>query len=137
MKKILDRKTYNTDTAILVAESWSSHSDAGSMLYQTRHGAYFLFVQPPQNPADSYLKPLSDDEALKWLQAHAEHLIEQYFGHFPEAGAAERRWTVRIPENLARRVETIACGKGMPLNRYLMRCLERCVTADGQPRTDN
>jgi hypothetical protein len=140
MKRILGGKTYNTDTAVKVHERWfhGAHGDtSGSVLYQTRHGAFFLFIQPPQDPADAYLQPLSDDEALDWCQQHAPHLVGQYFGEFPEAGAAERRWTIRIPENLARRIETVAHEKGIPINRYVMRCLERNVIADSHPRSDN
>src|SRR2546426_1002909 len=134
MKKILDGKTYNTNTALKVHEVWSNDGGggtSGSVLYQTKHGAFFLFVQPPQDPAESYLRPVSDDEALDWCQNHAPHLVDQYFGEFPEGGAAERRWTIRIPENLARRVEAAAQKKGIPINRYVMRCLERSVVADG------
>jgi predicted DNA binding CopG/RHH family protein len=133
-------KTCNTDTAIKLHEKWVDRGHgctSGWILYQTKHGAFFLFVQPPQDPAESYLQPLSDDEALERCQNHAPNLVEQYFGDFPEAGAAERRWTIRIPENLARRVEAVAQEKGMPINRYVMRCLERNVVVDGHPRTDN
>jgi hypothetical protein len=50
----------------------------------------------------------------------------------PEGGAAERRLTLRIPNGLAKRLEAIADSKGMPLNRYMNRCLERCAAEDGK-----
>ena len=77
--------------------------------------------------------PLTDTEAQTRLEASANHLVEQYFGPMPEGGAAERRLTIRVPGNLADRVEAAAKGKGLSLNSYAMRCFERCAAADGQP----
>jgi predicted HicB family RNase H-like nuclease len=68
------------------------------------------------------------------LEKYANHLVEQYFGAMPEVGAAERRLTIRIPTNLADRVEKAAEAKGLSLNSYVMRCFERCATQDGQRR---
>jgi predicted HicB family RNase H-like nuclease len=74
----------------------------------------------------------ADTEAQQFLEKHANHLVESVFGTFPEAGAAERRLTIRIPGNLADRVEAAAQAKNLSLNSYAMRCFEQCVTADGQ-----
>ena len=42
---------------------------------------------------------MTDDEAMDTVQKHAPHLVDQYFGPFPEGGAAERRMTIRkIPK---------------------------------------
>lgn len=77
--------------------------------------------------------PVTDAEAQALLEKHANHLVEQYFGEMPEGGAAERRLTIRIPGNLADRLEAVAKSHGQSLNTYAMRCFERCVAADGQP----
>ena len=79
------------------------------------------------------INPLTDAEAQNWLEKYANHLVETYFGAFPEFGAAERRLTIRIPENLAARMESAAQAKNLSLNSYAMRCFEQCAQADGRP----
>jgi hypothetical protein len=130
MKRIIDGKTYNTDTATKIAKFYYS-PDESIDLYQNRHGAFFEFWADYYGPG---IRPLTDAEALAWLEKHANHLVEQYFGAMPEGGAAERRLTIRVPVNLAERVEKAAEAKGLSLNSYAMRCFERCATQDGQPR---
>ncbi|WP_370631572.1 toxin-antitoxin system HicB family antitoxin [Methylovirgula sp. HY1] len=41
--------------------------------------------------------------------------------------------TIRVPGNLADRLEAVAAAKQLSLNSYAMRCFERCVAQDGQP----
>ncbi|MGH7089901.1 MAG: toxin-antitoxin system HicB family antitoxin [Stellaceae bacterium] len=131
MKRIIGGKTYNTDTAALVASVSNQYSEAGSDLYQTRHGAFFKVVTDHSGEEQTLL-PMTDSEAQIFLEKFANHLLEQYFGPFPEAGAAERRLTIRIPGNLADRLEAAAKARGLSLNSYAMRCFELCATADGQ-----
>jgi hypothetical protein len=102
-------------------------------IYQTRHGAFFkVVVQHDGSTWD--LKPLNDDEAMGLLQRKGKsELVEQYFGPFPEGGAAERRLTVRLPANLVKRIEAAAEMRNQALNAYIMRCLEQSVAADGHP----
>ena len=91
IKRIISGKTYNTDTSSLIY-----HADADpaglrhQALYQTRHGAFFLFWSDA-DVGESGLKPLSDSEALEWLERMEADpaIIERLFGVFPEAGAAE------------------------------------------------
>jgi predicted HicB family RNase H-like nuclease len=130
VKKIISGQTYNTDTATRVHEFTYHGDDCYQGLFQTRHGAFFLW-EYDAGASWGDLKPLSDEEARKWLEQHANHLLEQYFGPFPEGGAAERRLTVRLPANLARRLEALAEEKGLSLNSYVMRCFEKCAAADG------
>jgi predicted HicB family RNase H-like nuclease len=137
MKRIIDGKSYDTETAGLVAEAWSPVGGDGAKLYQTRHGAYFLWAQflTPSDNTVQELRPLSDDEAQKWLEQNANHLVEEHFGAMLEGGAAERRLTLRLPNNLAKRLDAIAQARRMSLNRYVTRCLERCAAEDGKPTT--
>ncbi len=134
MKLIIKGVAYNTDTATRVASGGPSDpSDlAGWELYQTRHGAFFMVVTD-HDGEDMWIKPYSDADAQALLEKHANYLMEEVFGPFPEAGAAERRLTIRVPGNLADRLEAAAKAKGLSLNSYAMRCFERCATADGQP----
>ena len=134
MKRIIDGKSYNTDTATKVAGCENLHPDSFAWwgLYQTRHGAFFEVVMDDYDQLQEF-RPLSDSEAQTLLEKRANHLVEQYFGPMPEGGAAERRLTIRLPGNLADRVETAARVKGLSLNSYAMRCFEQCAAADGQP----
>ena len=129
MKRIIDGKTYNTDTATRVIDWVHPHDDVAWVVYQNRHGAFFVVESVHY---DTTIRPLSDAEAQNWLERHANHLVETYFGNFPELGAAERRLTIRIPENLAARIEIAAKGRQLSLNSYAMRCFEQCAQADGQ-----
>ncbi len=137
MKKIIGGKSYNTETATkVVGGDNSEYSEAWWGLYQTRHGAFFQVVVDHDGETTLKFGPVTDEEALDTLQKHAPHLVDQYFGPFPEGGAAERRMTIRIPENLAERIERAAEAKSLSLNSYAMRCFERCVAADGHPKQE-
>lgn len=133
MKRIIDGQTYNTDTATQVFfESADDPSMAWWALYQTRHGAFFKVLVDHDGETTTFT-PLSDADAQAVLEKRANHLVEQYFGPFPEGGAAERRLTIRVPGNLAERMEAAASAKSLSLNAYAMRCFEQCVAKDGQP----
>ena len=137
MRRIKNGTAYDTDTGELIKEVGFNDAspDQGERLYRTRNGAFFLWAQyltPGYNVATDIF-PLADEDAQKWLEKYADNLVEQYFGEMPEGGAAERRLTLRIPNNLATRIEEIAEAQKIPLSRYMRRCLERCATEDGKP----
>jgi predicted HicB family RNase H-like nuclease len=135
IKRIIGGKAYNTDTSALVHEVFDeinlSWYDA---LYQTKHGAFFTYSIDQERDAVG-VKPLSDDEAQKWLEDREVDaaVIEQYFGAFPEGGAAESRITLRLPGNLYHRVSASAETANLSLNTYIMRLIERSEShaADG------
>jgi hypothetical protein len=125
-KRIINGKSYNTDTAVLVHEVSAREDMIYDGLYQTKHGAYFRYWYDEEREAGGIM-PLSDDEAQRWLERHKApaYLIERYFGDLPEGGAAEVRITVRLPGNLYSRVAISAAAANLSLNSYLMRLLER------------
>jgi predicted HicB family RNase H-like nuclease len=135
MKRIIDGRSYNTDTATCVAAVRRGPDDSYPFehLYQTRHGAFFRYGMDETCDDGPEILPATDAEAQAFLEKYANHLVEQYFGAMPEAGAAERRLTIRVPGNLAERAEAVASAKGLSLNAYVMRCLEHSVAGDGQP----
>jgi predicted DNA binding CopG/RHH family protein len=134
VKRIIGGKSYNTDTATEVfSESASEPSMGWWALYQTRHGAFFKLVVDHDGETMS-LTPLSDADAQALLEKRANHLLEQYFGPFPEDVATERRLTIRVPGNLADRIETTAKAKGLSLNTVAMRCFEQYADAADAPR---
>jgi predicted HicB family RNase H-like nuclease len=135
MKRIIHGQTYNTETAteVFVAGAGSPFSDGWWGLYQTRAGAFFKIVANHDGAEVLEFGPIADYEAQKLLEKHANHLVEKYFDVI-EGGSAERRLTVRLPINLARRVEEAAEKKNASVNAYVMRALERAVKEDGAPQ---
>lgn len=135
MKRIINGKTYNVATATPVFED--GPDDGFSMawwgLYQTRHGEFFKVMIDHDGETVLEFRSVTDTDARALLEKHANHLVEQYLGDMPEASVAARRLTIRIPGNLADRLETVAKAQGKSLNTYAMRCFERCVASDGQP----
>ena len=134
MRKIIAGTAYDTETADLITTA-HGHSDDVASLYRTRNGAFFLWFQyvTPGYTVRVELEPFDDEKARKWLEDNANDLVEKYFGEMPDGGAAERRLTLRMPNNLAERLEGIAKSKDVSLNRHIVRCLERCAAEDGKP----
>jgi HicB family len=52
----------------------------------------------------------------------------------PEGGAAERRLTIRVPGNLADRVEAAAKARGLSLNSYATRSFGQSTATDEKVR---
>ena len=101
MIRVIDGKRYNTETADKIAD-WDNGcytSDFGyydEELYRTKNGAWFLVrsggpmtcmavsVGSNCRTGSSDLSPMSDNDALEWLQDHsgesdAVAAIEKYF----------------------------------------------------------
>ncbi len=96
MIKIIDGRRYDTDKAELVASvSYSNPSDFhyfSEDLYRTRNGNWFIHgeggamskyaVQVEQNSwsGGAEIRPLSEDQAYRWLEEIGEvDAIEKYF----------------------------------------------------------
>jgi hypothetical protein len=97
MKKIIDGKRYDTETAEEVA-SWSygNHGDfnrAEETLYRTKHGRWFLHgeggprsrfartVRQNEWSGGSTIEALTEAEAKAWLERNsANDALETYFG---------------------------------------------------------
>ena len=121
MRRIKNGKAYDTETGDLIVERGGDERDEWiHRLYRTREGAYFLYEsgpQPGEQPDEYYsaelIRPLTDEAAKQWLERNANPLVEKYFGEVPEAGAAERRFTLR----------TLRQSGGAPCNdRASQRC---------------
>jgi hypothetical protein len=136
-KRIIDGRTYNTQTATRLG-SWFYWDDNPSeprdgatsqTLYQTRHGAFFLYCQNEIAElweAHEWIEPLASEEAQKWMEQQCSpEEIEAVFGTLPEAGDAEARITIRMPETLRRRLASVAEHRRQSLNAWIVRCLER------------
>src|SRR5690348_15168646 len=124
-KRIIDGKTYNTETATLLGQWEADDTPIEEALFKTRHGAYFIYVFLDTKP-DEWIKPLTAAEAQSWMEEHSRpELIEAEFGDMPEAGDPEARITLRIPETLRKRIAAIAEQRKQSVNAWIQRCLER------------
>ena len=102
MKKILEGKVYNTETATELHHYWNGlgTSDFGNIsewLYRTAKGAYFIHGKG--GPMTKYGVPvgnngrgsgekidvLTKEEAMEWLENHdGDDAIEEYFSDMIE-----------------------------------------------------
>ncbi len=134
-KRIIDGKTYNTETATQLAgrDEDEGQYTYGDYLFQTRHGAFFRYTYLDGAAEDDYegITPLSPDEARKWLEEKVSwnpDLIETLFGEMPEAGSGEAKFTLRMPESLRARLAERADANKQSLNAWMVRCLENCAS---------
>lgn len=139
MRRIKEGVAYDTNTGELIKEVGfnDAYPDQGQRLYRTRSGAFFVWEQYVVETYGGYraeedIAPVSDEQAQQWLEKYGNELVEKYFGEMPEGGAAERRMTLRLPNNVATRIEALAKAKDMSASRYIRLCLESCIAQDGQ-----
>lgn len=103
MKRIIDGKTYNTETAVLIADFWNglSSGDFHSLseeLYLTRKGTFFIageggaltsYAEAYANMSGSGagIRVISQEAALAWCEAHDFiDEAELYFSDLIEEG---------------------------------------------------
>ena len=97
MKKVINGKRYDTETATKVADdSYSNYGDFGywsEEIYRTKRGNWFLVgeggamspyaraVGQNETRGGSVIIPFTKKEALAWLEAHTEdsEAYEEYF----------------------------------------------------------
>lgn len=85
MKRIIDRVTYDTDSAkrIASADHGEEVSQASWHLYQTKSGAYFE-TEFDHDGAPLDICPVTKDQAKKFVELNANDLVEEYFGTMEE-----------------------------------------------------
>jgi hypothetical protein len=97
ISRIIDGKKYNTETADLIADYWNGRGggDFGALseeLYLTKRGTWFLAysggaltyaaVSCGNNGkcGSKGIRPLSPEDAMEWLEEHAEtEALETHF----------------------------------------------------------
>ena len=122
-KRIIDGKTYNTETATLLSGA-EFENGIREYLFKTRHGAYFLYAAVTDDP-DERLVPLSVEDAKRWTGKNAAaDICEAEFGDAPDEGGPEARFTMRMPETLRKRIAAIAKKNKQSLNAWIVRSLE-------------
>lgn len=92
MKKIINRKVYNTETAELLDEYWNGLSTKDfhyiyEQLYKTKKGNWFLYYSGgalskygESGSGTEGIIPLEPEEAYEWLERNdCFELIDKYF----------------------------------------------------------
>jgi predicted HicB family RNase H-like nuclease len=131
-KRIIEGKTYNTETATQITGSIREEGpgEITEYLYHNRFGAFFLYqnVDGWEEQDGEKLIPRTPEQAREWLekQPNGAHHIEALFGVMPEAGSGEIKFTLRIPESLRDRLAALAKENNQSLNAWMVRCLESC-----------
>ena len=133
-KRIIDGKTYNTETAALIAEHCleENNYEESVHLYRTRFGAYFLhaYLVGIDEHEYSKIEPLNTEQARSWLEKYKgddPDFIEHLFDEMPEAGSGESKFTLRMPDILRERLAARAKANDQSLNAWIIRCLESCA----------
>lgn len=131
-KRIIDGKTYNTETSTQLGYWDGGDTPLIEALYQSRHGTFFLYhldeTRHTSDPLSERIIPRDPGEAQKWMETYCSaEALERVFGEMPEAGEAEARVTLRIPESLRKRIATLAEQRNQSVNAWILRCLELCA----------
>lgn len=136
MKKIINGKLYNTETA-RERGSWSNTGDwrdfshITETLYQKRSGEFFLFgeggprtkyaVSQGQNTwsGGSKIIPMSADAAREWAEEHLS--AEEYEDIFGEVAEDDTRTvlSISISSSSAECARRAAAEAGIPLSSYI------------------
>ena len=150
MKRILNGKTYNTETSTKVAFADmldNSVLDGDQCLYLTRGGDFFIHYVGGisfEVDGDTMAVDRENGEAI-WCDPDVGDWTEQYRvtivdnnlfpGDSDTAGTIwldqerEKEGTIylRVPGSLKRRIEDAAKAKSQSVNAWTMRCVENCL----------
>ena len=143
MKKIINGKRYDTDTAKLIGEDWYSNRTDFSYwreeLYRKNTGEYFLHGEggPNSRYAESVgqntwsggekIIPLSIEAAQKWAEEHlSADEYEKVFG-VVEEDTAKRTVTFSLPETVIEQLKQAAQKSGMTMSDYVAQAIQATV----------
>jgi hypothetical protein len=151
MKRVIDGKAYNTETAQLIHEYLENDDDTpnprhpfgmaqhpyAERLYRTRLGKFFLVLrhEPYINPAiqdggdldlQDRIVPLEPEPAMKWMEKHCNEKITD-FVEVPEAGEPSTTLTLRLDKVLKILLGAAAVKDAVSLNGWCVRVLEAAV----------
>lgn len=136
MKKIINGKLYNTETAQEVSsystnDSWSDFSHVEETLYKKRTGEYFLFGEG--GPASKYARrvesnswssgsaiiPLSYDDAKQWAGNHMD--ADDYMKEFGPVTEDDSRVSLNLslPVSIVETIRREAKQKGISVSEYV------------------
>lgn len=136
MKKIINGKLYNTDTARQVG-TWSNSSDCSDLswveesLYQKKTGEFFLHGQGGPNTryaqqleasqwtSGETISLVSYDSARQWAEDHLT--ADQYQAVFGEVAEDDSRTTLllSLPASTVKKIKQEAAQAGMTVSAYV------------------
>jgi hypothetical protein len=138
VKRIINGKTYNTETATHICDLGCEYHRGDfkwhdTAMYRTKGGAFFLagdggamsmwsqsVGQNSWGPGKG-IKPLDKERALGLLEAEEQtDAIERWFGEQPEAGDEERDgFALRLPRSVKAAAEQRASEENVSLNTWI------------------
>jgi hypothetical protein len=139
MKRVIDGKTYNTDTATLVARYQyvgDRNRDTEANVYLTPGGAFFILHSWDDGGREkNYMETITRDDLVSFManatkDDNFDIIDEAALTPPPEAEAeAEPSATVyvRVPASLKKRVDEAASEAKLSGNSYMLRCMEECL----------
>jgi predicted HicB family RNase H-like nuclease len=146
MKRVVDGKTYNTDTATVVGKyEYKDHNenDVDATIYVNKGGAYFILHQwtvgsdrHGDSRSKAYIEAMSREEIHNLLSSgrdNVEVIDDKLLETPPEAHAeADSGATIylRVPASLKNRADTAAEKANLSTNSWAIRCLENCLSGD-------
>lgn len=136
MKKIINGKLYNTDTARQVG-TWSNSADCNDLswveesLYQKKTGEFFLHGQGGPNTryaqqleasnwtGGETISLVSYDSARQWAEDHLT--ADQYQAVFGEVAEDDSRTTLllSLPASTVKKIKQEAAQAGMTVSAYV------------------
>lgn len=136
MKKIINGKLYNTDTAKRLGEWVNDITDnlnwVSETLYQKQRGEFFLHGEggPRSKYAESIgqgswssgekIIPLSYDAAQAWAEEHLDaDTYQAFFGQIEDDDRTVRM-LISMPASVAERVKREAAQAGMATSAYIV-----------------
>ena len=136
MKKVINGKRYDTDTAKSCGyDSYSNSSDFNywyEELYRKNNGEFFLYgeggpmsryaVSTGQNSWSGGEKiiPLSVESAQKWAEEHLSgDEYEAIFGRIEEDDTTKMPWTIRVSPAIIEKVRRTAGERKMTLSEIV------------------
>ena len=149
MRKVINGRTYNTDTSKIIGE-WSNEYGVRDFkaceetLYKNTKGAYFLYGEG--GPMSKYAKsagqnswtggsnitPMTAEEAQAWAEEHLNaDEYEAEFGQQEEASpsdlATRERVNLTIDTNLMAKLRERSTATGTPMSRMIDKAIEKIL----------
>ena len=124
MKRIINGKLYNTDTAKAVKHIWCSgngdFTHYSEALYRKRTGEYFLFGHGGSlsKYREDDIVPLTYEQAQAWAKAMMDE--DEYLAEFgPVSNTETVVLSVSLPADVADRVRKSAASEGISVSECI------------------
>lgn len=136
MKKIINNKQYNTETAKMLGRV--THGNYGDLnctseeLYRKKTGEFFLYGEG--GPATKYsvsvgnnnwsggcdIIPLTYESAQKWAEENlSAELYESIFGDVSEENGVKQTYTISISTAVMEKIRREAAKEGIGISSYI------------------